>query len=207
MRYNNLLIINFIGKNILQEEKRPSKWKSIIVYIIALLFFALDQYSKYWISTTYLSAESKPILSPWLFFTYVTNDGAAFSILKGQMFWLKLVAVVVVIGIIIYERRLPLTRPKLLSVSLGFLLGGAMGNLMDRLRLSYVVDFIDLHYQGHNIWPIFNVADISINIGVGLLFLHYLFQSPKETNEKKSSDENNKEINIPAAESPVDKTS
>lgn len=173
----------------MQEEKRPSKWRAVIVYIIAILFFALDQYSKYWISTTYLPNDPRPIMQPWLYFTYVTNDGAAFSIFKGQMFWLSLVAIVVVLGIIIYERRLPLSRPKLLSISLGFLLGGAMGNLIDRLRLGYVVDFMDLHYQGHNIWPIFNIADISINIGVGLLFIHYLLQGSKENKEKKIMDE------------------
>ena len=169
------------------HEPKDNKWLSFVVYIIAALLLGLDQCSKHFVSNNFTLGFSKPVIDPWLYFTFVTNDGAAFSIFKGQMIWLSVVAIAVVIGIVIYERRLPPDRPVSLLISLGFLLGGALGNLIDRLRLGYVIDFLDLHNQGHNIWPIFNVADISINVGVALLFLYYIDQSFKERKAETTS--------------------
>lgn len=161
------------------------KWMhSLLVYLPAIVLFKSDQWSKHYIAMHYEYGESRSIWEPFLYFTHVRNIGAAFSTFEGQMFWLSLVAIGVVIGIIVYERMLPLDRPLLLSISLGFLLGGALGNLLDRVSLQYVVDFIDLHYQGHNIWPIFNVADTCINLGVGLLIIYFIRYPEKRTPEK-----------------------
>ena len=160
------------------------KWLGpLLVYSLAISFFRLDQWSKQFIALHYNLYESHPILSPWLYFTHVRNDGAAFSTFKGQMVWLSVIAIIVSLGIIWYERHLPSRRPSLISVSLGFLLGGALGNLLDRLSLQYVIDFIDLHYHGRNIWPIFNVADMCINMGVGLLILYFILYPEKNKNQ------------------------
>lgn len=96
-------------------------------------------------------------------FTHTTNSGAAFGIFPNQGSFFMLVAVVVVIAILIYYRNLP-TGNWLMRLSLGLQLGGAIGNLIDRVRYGYVIDFIDIGF-----WPIFNLADASIVIGVALL--------------------------------------
>jgi signal peptidase II len=182
---------------------------SAITYLVAITFFCLDQYTKKLIidsmpitaDVANRMASSYPSYRflPWLWFTHVVNFGAAFSSFYGQRVLLSIFASVISLGIIVYERFSYYDRTKLLSFSMGFLLAGALGNLFDRLRMGYVTDFLDLRWiwsnvdplvifgkqvlgpfrLGENYWPIFNVADISINIGIGLLILFYLFQDKK----------------------------
>jgi signal peptidase II len=100
--------------------------------------------------------------------TYVRNTGAAFGILKGQQWFF----VVLSIGIIWWIGRalcMSTARPVATQRAMALILGGAIGNLIDRIRLGYVIDFIDLH-----VWPVFNVGDSAITIGVVLLLLHNL---------------------------------
>lgn len=164
----------------------------LFVYLPAIIFFKIDQWSKAYIADNFLLYESRPTFKLWnnlqIFFTYVHNDGAAFSTFRGQMTWLSLVAMIVVVGIVIYERRLPTNRSPLLSLSLGCILGGALGNLVDRVALRYVIDFMDLRYFSNNawdnIWPIWNVADMCINLGVGLLILYFLITPEEAVDEK-----------------------
>lgn len=137
-----------------------------IVPILALVVLALDQ------ATKWLVLQSLPLGQPvypipalsWLFgFTYVTNTGIAFGLFKEAGTFFIFLAVVVVTFIVYYLRSLPKDQ-MLVRIALGLQLGGAFGNLIDRLRLGYVVDFIDFKF-----WPIFNIADSAIVGGVVLL--------------------------------------
>jgi signal peptidase II len=100
--------------------------------------------------------------------TYVSNRGAAFGILQNQSILFVIVGIAVIGAILVSYRYFP-KMSLLLNIALGLQLGGAIGNLMDRIRLGYVVDFVDVA-----IWPVFNVADSAIVVGVGVLAFHLL---------------------------------
>jgi len=99
--------------------------------------------------------------------TYVTNTGAAFGLLPDHGLFFIAIAAIVVIAILVYHRHLP--DKALVKASLGLQLGGALGNLTDRLRYGYVIDFIDF-----KVWPVFNLADSAIVIGVAVLAYYLL---------------------------------
>lgn len=150
----------------------------------ALAVFAADQATK-WMARTYLPLfpdQSIPVLGDLLRLTYVQNRGAAFGVLQDQNM-LFIVVSGVVIAVIVGSYRYSPVRSPLLSLALGLQLGGAIGNLVDRLRLGYVVDFLDV-----SIWPVFNVADSAIVIGVGILALH-LLRSPSGRQAQVATDE------------------
>jgi signal peptidase II len=111
--------------------------------------------------------------------TYITNTGAAFGLFPSQGALFVAIAAIVVASIIFYYRHLPagygLTR-----LALGLQLGGVLGNLIDRLRQGYVVDFIDLNFWPLQDWPVFNVADSAIVVGVSLLALTMLFEDTED---------------------------
>lgn len=114
-------------------------------------------------SRAFAPGESLPLLPPILHLTYVQNTGAAFGLFKGQQF-LFIGCSILIIGWILWEL---FTKPSMGVRSLwalALVLGGAAGNLLDRLRFGYVVDFIDLR-----VWPVFNVGDSAITVGVALL--------------------------------------
>ena len=116
-----------------------------------------------------------PIAGDFFRFTYVENRGAAFGLLQDQTAFFVLVGVVVIGVIGASYRYLPRSGFRL-HLALGLQLGGAIGNLIDRIRQGYVVDFVDFGYHS-NWWPVFNVADSAIVIGVALLALNALGQS------------------------------
>lgn len=164
-----------------------------LYYFTALLFLVLDQASKwliagrFWLGQPFCYIPS--LFDTTVCFTYVRNTGAAFSILLGQRWGLTAIAVAVAIGLIVYERQLPTPRPLLKTLGMGLLLSGTLGNLVDRARFGYVIDFLDLRHQGHNIFPIFNVADMAINVGVALLIIRYLFSPSEERRDPESAGE------------------
>ena len=102
-------------------------------------------------------------------FTFITNTGAAFGMFPQLGTIFLFVALVVIIGIVIFHHHLP-TENIWIRISLGLQLGGAMGNLLDRILRQYVVDFVDIGF-----WPIFNIADISVVVGVVIL-AYFLWQ-------------------------------
>lgn len=148
-------------------------------FAIALTALGLDQAFKYWVVSNMGLYESIPLIPNLFALTYVRNIGAAFSAFSGHVGPLALIATTVAIAIIVYVIRLK-ERTALHVVSLGLLLGGTVGNLADRLRLGYVVDMFDLQWNGQNIFPIFNIADIAIDVGVGLLLLLFYLESRRE---------------------------
>jgi signal peptidase II len=148
------------------------RWPGVLFYVVAALVIALDQASKAW-ATAHLEPVGKISLLPGFFdLTYVRNTGIAFGLFAGEG-WLVAAFVALLAGVAIwYARGLNWVRrePNVIG---GFLVGGALGNLLDRFRLGYVVDFFDAHVGTHG-WPVFNVADSMICIAVGWIVVRQL---------------------------------
>lgn len=161
------------------KTQLPMLW-----YRVALLIVIGDQITKRWAELK-LKFQRPVELLPVLEFGYAENHGAAFSFLHdagGWQRWLFAgIAVVVSLGIAIWMTRLKRDQ-NLLLASLAFVLGGAIGNLIDRVRYGYVVDFISAHWGDHY-FPAFNVADMAITIGAGLMLLD-MFLNPHHHDAK-----------------------
>jgi signal peptidase II len=138
---------------------------------LSLLVVVLDQISKQLIESSLMVYETVPVL-PFFNLTLAYNEGAAFSFLSDQGGWQRwffaLVAAVVVVVLVVWLTRLRSER--LLAISLSLVIGGALGNLLDRMLFGHVIDFLDFFYDTHH-WPAFNVADIAISVGVMLMFV------------------------------------
>ena len=147
----------------------------------------LDQITKVLVDKTMTLHQSVEVIPNFAHLTYVRNTGAAFGFLAGSHSTLRIVFFglisVVAIGCIAYLLRSIRPQQKTLLVSLSLVLGGAVGNLIDRLRLGEVIDFMDLHWY-HFHWPAFNVADSAISIGVVLLFIQMLRKGSLTFGEK-----------------------
>lgn len=130
---------------------------------------ALDQLTKTLVRASMAIGETHAVVPGFFNLRHVINLGGAFSLLHGQVWLLAAVSLAVVIGIVAYERRRG-AMPRWQTVGLGILLGGTLGNLIDRVARGQVTDFLDV-YVGAYHWPTFNVADICINVGVGLLVI------------------------------------
>ena len=152
----------------------PTRKKWQLFGCLVLCVLALDQVTKLYVHTTFALHESHPVIAHLFAFTYVRNSGAAFGMLARQSqeflrFFFPAVTVVALAGLCMYFVRVPYQRTLTLW-GLCLIIGGAMGNGIDRLWLGQVIDFIDVHWYAYH-WPAFNVADSSICIGVGLLLL------------------------------------
>ncbi|MBC7544195.1 MAG: signal peptidase II [Candidatus Sericytochromatia bacterium] len=162
----------------LSEDAVSPRRSTLVFYLTALCWLALDQWSKSQVVQHIPLGSSMPVIAQYFALTHVTNTGGAWSLLAGKTIALGILSLAVCVGIMVYEQRL---RQRVLVQTLGlaFLLGGAAGNMIDRLRLQHVVDMFDLQWHGHNIFPIFNVADIGIDVGVGLLLLVSFLERPQ----------------------------
>ncbi len=147
-------------------------------WLTTLLVLMIDQLSKLWVVNNFIPGESRVVLNKVLWLTYVQNQGAAFGILQGHswLFFICAILVIVILVVINSKQHLPAT----MQVIFGLIMAGAIGNLLDRLRLNYVVDFFDLGW-----WPVFNVADMAIVCGGILLVLKLLWD---EKGEQRVSD-------------------
>ena len=139
---------------------------------LATLVLVLDQASKAWVLATFRLMESQ-IVTPFFNLVFVFNSGAAFSFLAGAGGWQKWFFVVLALGISVWLLSLLRrhAQERLMPAALALILGGAIGNLVDRLRFDAVVDFLDFHLVGYH-FPAFNVADSAITVGVALMLLH-----------------------------------
>ena len=137
---------------------------------MAAVVLLADQASKLWIQQHFAACDdtSLPIVPGWVAFAYTCNKGAAFGLLANESLLFVLIALVIIGVLVAYVRFLPANRPWL-RLSLGLQLGGALGNLLDRLRQGYVVDFIAV-----KAWPVFNIADACVVVGVLILAYHLL---------------------------------
>ena len=142
---------------------------------LAVLF--LDQWSKGLVTRTMEVHQSKTVVPDLFDLTYVRNTGAAFGLFASVDSSLKAIllnSIAVIVFLIVSAYALRSSHKSIrLQVGLALILGGAVGNLLDRVRFGYVVDFLDFAISGHH-WPAFNVADSAICIGVALLFLDML---------------------------------
>jgi len=158
----------------MRRVNRPQdkRW-SVVFSLIGLLIVVADQLSKIWIRTNLPEGHS---LFQIGFFriTHVHNTGAAFGLFPDHTFVLTIVAIIAITVILAYTfvgyRHLPWLDSKLGKLALGLILGGTVGNLIDRLRFGYVTDFI-----GFSFWPAFNIADSAVTIGV-ILFAYSLLR-------------------------------
>ena len=148
----------------------PSRPRRMAGWVISGLTLAADQLTKFLTVISFAPGESLPLLPPLLHLTYVQNTGVAFGLFKGQPL-LSIGLSMLVIGWLARELLARSSMAPATGWGCGLILGGAIGNLIDRVRLGYVVDFIDLR-----VWPVFNIGDSAITIGVGLLILHSLLK-------------------------------
>ncbi|MDD3839348.1 MAG: signal peptidase II [Clostridia bacterium] len=142
-----------------------------MLFLIIFLIIIADQVSKYYVLTDLKKCNTIPIVKDVFHLTYVENRGAAFGVLQNKR-WFFIVTTLIVSGIIVYYL---FTLPKekvLLKISLSLILGGAIGNLIDRIRLGFVVDFLDFRLINY---PVFNIADTAVVTGTILLALIILF--------------------------------
>ena len=137
--------------------------------LLLVLIIFLDQLTKGWIESFLDLYESLELIPGFFSLTYARNTGAAWSILSGQMTFFIVLTTVVLIAMMIFMVKTP-KESTWTRLSLVLMMGGAIGNFIDRLLFSYVRDFLDFIIFGYD-FPIFNVADISLCIGVGLLAL------------------------------------
>ncbi len=151
----------------MREKKRDL---GVLLIVVALVLLC-DRISKYLVVSGLSEGQSRN-LAAWLtsvfHITYVTNTGAAFGLLPGWGGFFIVVAVIVIVVLVMYYIHLP-DGQWLVRIALGLQLGGAIGNLIDRLHQGAVVDFIDLNFWPLQNWPIFNLADASIVTGVVIL--------------------------------------
>lgn len=149
----------------------------MIYYGIALAVILVDQFTK-WLIVTYMEyGDSISVIQDVLYITSHRNRGAAWGMLQNQMWFFYLITIVFVIAIVYYLKKFG-KRDKLLGVALGLILGGALGNFIDRVFRKEVVDFIHTYIFSYN-FPVFNVADSSLCIGVALLFIQTLMEGKK----------------------------
>ena len=155
----------------------------LILALISLSTVALDQISKVQIMQTMRLHESIPVVSGFFSLTYIRNPGAAFGLLasSGQtfrliFFGLTSVFALGLLGMIFYRLR---QDDWVGQLSIAGILGGAIGNLLDRVRFGEVIDFLDFYVNGYH-WPAFNVADAAISVGVFFLILHFALEKKEE---------------------------
>ncbi|MGI8968493.1 MAG: signal peptidase II [Chloroflexota bacterium] len=146
-------------------------WRFGVVLLVGAGVLLIDQVSKALVRRGLASGNSIDLFGGLVRLDFTRNQGAAFGILRQEGGIFILVALLVTGGILAYHRRIS-RAPLLARLGLGLVLGGALGNVLDRLRLGYVVDFVDLRW-----WPVFNLADSAIVIGVCALALYSVLDS------------------------------
>ncbi|MFL0795979.1 MAG: signal peptidase II [Cellvibrionaceae bacterium] len=161
-------------------------------YMLALGVVLLDQMTKNWASTELSYGIAEPITS-FFNFTLLHNHGAAFSFLSDAGGWQRwffgVIAIVVSFVLVVWIAKLP-SEKRFEALALSLILGGAIGNLYDRMVLGYVVDFVVLHYEQHA-WPAFNIADMGISCGAAMLIYDMFFN--KDVEAETGTDAESKE--------------
>ena len=159
------------------QNSKQSGWQTAIPLIsVAIPMLILDWSSK-WLVETYITqiTEVIPIIPGFFNLRHDRNTGAAFGVLAGHRILLILITIAALVFIFAYYLRFRDSR--WMQISLGFLLGGAIGNFIDRIRLGEVVDFLQFGIASKGLfWPTFNIADVSVCTGAGMLIV-YLFQN------------------------------
>lgn len=165
--------------------------KKKYIWLMAITGFlvALDQITKLYVHTHFNLGESISVIPDFFNLTYVRNFGAAFGFLAEshptfrEIFFLTMppVALIIILSLL---RSVP-DKDTIQIVALSSIFGGAIGNYIDRLRFRYVIDFFDFHLKNKYSWPAFNIADVAIVCGVGILLVLMLLENKRNQSEKK----------------------
>jgi signal peptidase II len=155
----------------------------LLVVVIVLI---LDRSTKWLIDSRLALNKTLPLVDGLLNITYVRNTGVAFGILDPvhssmKSTILSILTIGAIAAVVVYCLRTP-TSQTLLQIALSLVLGGALGNLFDRVRYGYVIDFIEAYYRNYR-WPAFNVADSAITTGVALLAIELFRKDPRENHQ------------------------
>lgn len=161
-------------------------WLSLCWYGLAVLVILLDQYTKVLAESALDYGRPVEVFS-WFNLTLQYNTGAAFSFLSDaggwQRYFFSGVAVVISVVLVVWLYRMPRGQ-KLLALALALILGGALGNVWDRIMLGHVVDFISIHYAGRY-FPAFNIADSAISVGAACMIFDSLFGGEADTSSER----------------------
>lgn len=149
------------------------------ILLLVAFVMLVDQAVKFYIQTHMTLGTSVPVIENVFHITYILNPGAAFGLFEHQTLFFLIVAVGLIIAAAYFYPRIP-KHYRLLRFGIGLLVGGAMGNVIDRIKTGYVIDFFDFR-----IWPVFNIADAAIVCGVGCIIFTMLYiHKEDEENDK-----------------------
>ncbi len=166
------------------SKRSRNRW---ILIGCAVAVLILDQITKAWVVANlplYTPVDLVDWLAPILSLTWVKNTGVAFGLFPQLGGFFVILQTLVIVGILIYQRTLP-PDELWLHLSLGLVVGGALGNLLDRITRGYVVDFFDVNFWPLHTWPVFNIADSAIVVGVIILFIDSFFEEQREKDRKE----------------------
>ncbi|MEQ6375257.1 signal peptidase II [Bacillaceae bacterium S4-13-58] len=141
----------------------------MLYYLLSLVVIFIDQITKYMVSTRMDQGDSIEVISSFFYITSHRNPGAAWGILKDQMVFFYIITIIVVVFVIYFIQKYGKTN-RLYAVALSLILGGAIGNFIDRLLWKEVIDFFDFYIFNYD-YPIFNIADSSLVVGVILVLI------------------------------------
>jgi len=150
--------------------------------ILILILIGADQVTKWYFLTNRLQFDKFPVIKDFFYLTYVENRGAAFGILQDFR-WFFVVLTIAAVGLMIWYFLK--ARNKVARLALAFIMSGAVGNFIDRVIRGYVVDFLDFYPFGYD-FPVFNAADVFINVGAFLFIVYvvFIYKEPKKPSEK-----------------------
>ena len=159
---------------------RPSR--ILLVAGVAVVVFVIDRVTKAWVSENIPLGTARPIVGDYVRIVHAQNTGVAFGLLPERTTLLSVLSVVAVLAIVYYYRQIA-SNSALVSATLGMQLGGAFGNLLDRITQGYVVDFVDVGVGDIRFWA-FNVADSSIVVGIILVTAALWYEEHRATTPK-----------------------
>jgi signal peptidase II len=159
---------------------RPSR--ILLVAGVAAVVFVIDRVTKAWVSENIPLGTARPVVGDYVRIVHAQNTGAAFGLLPERTTLLSVLSVVAVLAIVYYYRQIA-SNSSLVSATLGMQLGGAFGNLLDRITQGYVVDFVDVGIGDVRFWA-FNVADSSIVVGIILVTLALWYEEHRAATSK-----------------------
>ena len=168
------------------HSRQENLWRGVL-FAVAAGGLILDQASKIYVDSTFVLHESRAVIPGFFSLTYVHNPGAAWSILAGQTWFLLAVAVVMLCAILLFFRYLT-DGWKERYLAIGLVIGGIFGNSIDRIWRGVVLDFFDFQFGSYH-YPVFNIADCAICIGIGIFLLSgFLRPEPEKKKEKSAED-------------------
>lgn len=146
--------------------------------VVIIIGFLLDRFAKLWVLNSLKNVSEMVVIKDFFCFTYVENNGAAWSIFKGKTIFLIIFTCAILCGVVFYLIKY---RPKnkFMRVALSLIIAGALGNIVDRIIYKHVVDFISFHYKDIYYYPVFNIADVCVVIGTFLLLICILRDGKK----------------------------